>query len=93
MTHSSRVKHISFPAQMQDHFTSSGKRSERNTLNVLCIERISFASPGMGHCPSFLALGATQRFVYRELTDGVIIVVVIVELELSCFQHVTEQIR
>ena len=32
MTHSSWVEHISFPAQMQDHFISSGKRSERNTL-------------------------------------------------------------
>ena len=45
MTHSSRVKHISFPDQRRDHFTSSDKRSERNTLiKKFCIERVFFAN-------------------------------------------------
>ena len=26
------MQHISFPAHVQDHFSASGKRSERNTL-------------------------------------------------------------
>ena len=41
-------KRSSFPAQMQDHFTSSGERSERNTLfNLSCIQRVFlFAKQG-----------------------------------------------
>ena len=47
MTHSSGVKHISYPAQMRDHFTSSGKGSERDTLFYsFCIERVFFANRG-----------------------------------------------
>ena len=39
------VKRSSFPAQMQAHWTSCGKRSERNTsFNLSCIERV-FSSP------------------------------------------------
>ena len=36
------------PAQMQDHFIPSGKRSERNTLfySSICIEQISLANQG-----------------------------------------------
>lgn len=32
MTRSYGMEHINFPAQTQDHFISSGKRSERRTL-------------------------------------------------------------
>ena len=39
--------------------------------------------PGRGHGTSTLALGAIQRFVYRGLTERVIIVIVIVERRYS----------
>ena len=64
---------------MQDHFTSSGKRSERNTLfNIFCFEGISFANQGGGARPKYSALRASQRFVYRALTERVTIVIAIV---------------
>ena len=44
---------------------------------LLCaFERISFANQGRGHDPSTLARRASQRFVYRELTERVINVIV-----------------
>ena len=53
--------------------TDSGKRLERNTLSIfyLCTERLSLSA----HGPRALALGASQRFVYSELTERVIIVI------------------
>ena len=74
---------------MQDHFISSGKRSERNTLfNSSFLHRASLLrQPGGGCGPNTLTLGASQRFVYGELTEKVIIVIAIetfVDATLQC---------
>ena len=38
---------------MRDHFTSSGKRCERNSvLNYFCIDRVFFANQGGGTAPA-----------------------------------------
>ena len=45
------------------------------------------SQPGRDHGPSTLALRASQRFVHRQLTAGVMIVVVIVIMPLCCLSH------
>ena len=66
---------------MQDSFIFSGKRSDENTLFSLILlfqlSDFSFANQGGATGPSTLALGASLRFVYRELTERVITVIVI----------------
>ena len=70
------VQHIDFPTQMQDHLIPSGKRSGRNTLfnSSFCIGGVFLRQPGRAHSPSTLALGASQRFVHRQLTVRLVIV-------------------
>ena len=54
---------------MQGHFILCGTRSARSEF--------LFTNWGRGHGPRTLALRVSQRFVYRELTERVIIVIVI----------------
>ena len=58
-------------------FIPSGTSSEQETLNnYFCTERVSFSPTGRDDCPRTLALRASQRLVYRELIERVIIVIV-----------------
>ena len=63
---------------MQNHFVSSGKRSERSTFDQLfcALSAVPSSTKGRDHRPSTQAPGATQRCVYRDLTDRMIIVIV-----------------
>ena len=64
---------------MQDNFFSSGNRSERSTLINYSVHWATLLrQPGRVDGPSTLALGASQRLAYRELTGRVITVIVIV---------------
>ena len=77
-------------AQMQDHFISSGKRSEWITVfNDFCIERISFASQGGATAPALWPFGQVSAFVSRELPGRVIIVSVMVRLTAPCWSAET----
>ena len=68
MTHSYCVQHIPSPAKMQDHYISCRKRSE---------------TPTRDHGQRTPAIRARQRFVYRESTERVIVVIVTHSVEMK----------